>query len=356
MFFNYKTRLGCGFFLLFMVSDVTSEEEKKALRLGDYRLHVNCLAFSPDKKLLVSGGPGPQAEGPGNLILWNVANGSANRIIKRHRRAIKTVEFSPTGNLIAAAGEDGEAKLWESTSGEVRRDLLGHTRTVDSICFSKDGKLVATCARDHTVKTWKMSTGGELASFKIDFPAENNRSDPEGIYRVSLSSDGQYIVVATSFPALINIHIPTRKKSMIPHEGSPAIAHFSGDGKSIVSLSAWWQGKETGGKVFFWDWRTRKQTGCLPVSRGDAAISKDGKRLVTATRIEKKPVTKPRIQIWDLERKKEIRSIENSNFLVISCLALSDDGKILAIAGETENELSAEIQLWDVETGKNITP
>jgi WD40 repeat protein len=107
---------------------------------------------------------------------------------------------------------------------------------------------------------------------------------------------------------------------------------FTEDGKTLMTAEL--------GKVFLWDvatgkWR-RLGTSC------PAAITPDGKRLVCAGG--------KGIQLWDAVAAKELIPTIEEKKRMLMAVAITNDGKMLAWAGDDGNNL----RLWDVEAGKEV--
>jgi uncharacterized membrane protein affecting hemolysin expression len=72
-----------------------------------------------------------------------------------HTGPVIDVVFSPDGQLLASASDDGTVRLWDVESGKQRGEpLTGHTDVVEAVAFSPDGKLLASASDDKTVRLW----------------------------------------------------------------------------------------------------------------------------------------------------------------------------------------------------------
>lgn len=111
-------------------------------------LPINSLAFSPDGKILVSGGDDL------SIKLWDVSRAEELKSGK-HSAKVRTVAFSPNGKLIASGDDCGYIKIWDvetMTAVSVHKE---HSLAVTSVAFSPDGKILASGSKDKTVRFWK---------------------------------------------------------------------------------------------------------------------------------------------------------------------------------------------------------
>jgi WD40 repeat protein len=121
-------------------------------------LYGKFLAFSPDGAVLAacSCALGSGAAGPPQVQLWEVASGKLiAQMVPRVRYGVNCVAFSPDGRLLATA-HDGEntAQLWDLATGKLLATLRGHQGEVVCLAFSPDGNTLATGSTDTTALLW----------------------------------------------------------------------------------------------------------------------------------------------------------------------------------------------------------
>ena len=77
--------------------------------------------------------------------------------LKGHKSGVLSASFSPDGNTIVTASDDGTAKLWDRDGKELQT-LSGHQNPVWSASFSPDGNTIVTASSDGTAKLWPIET------------------------------------------------------------------------------------------------------------------------------------------------------------------------------------------------------
>jgi WD40 repeat protein len=73
------------------------------------------LAFSPDGQLLASGGGRSDIDsrnGDETIRIWKVANGQQQANVNDGLSTVRSLSWSPDGQLLASGGDDGTVRLW----------------------------------------------------------------------------------------------------------------------------------------------------------------------------------------------------------------------------------------------------
>lgn len=142
--------------------DVAATKQARALE-GHQGEAVAALAWSPDGAVLASAS---WQEGSA-VHLWDPATGRRLRTVVAHG-PVQVLVFSPDGRLLASGPENGKPQLWEVATGRERRELAGNELGARALAFSPDGRLLATgCHYDPVpVHVWEVATGQEVRCYR----------------------------------------------------------------------------------------------------------------------------------------------------------------------------------------------
>ena len=162
-----------------------------------------------------------------------------------HGALIEDVAFSPVNpSLIAGADADNTIKLWNLNNTAVPQAILsGHIGTVKSIAFSPNGELLASAGLDGRVILWDVHSATKINALEVS------------ALTVAISPDGHYLVTASRHLQLWDIRNPKEVTEVetIPHDESVLLwtVDFSPDGKWLA------YGDENGG-LKVWDIQHQK--------------------------------------------------------------------------------------------------
>jgi RNA polymerase sigma factor (sigma-70 family) len=169
--------------------DARKGELKKTIEM-DYGRIIPKFAFSPDGKVLAvlyAGDKGRDATKDdlnGGVRLFDLATGEVIRSVRGHKHMAVSLAFSPDGKLLATGGSqhDNDVRLWEVATGKEVRTLDAGA-IVPALAFSPDGKALASGQGDGRVVLWDVATGKERRSFKDLFDyADLLTFGPDGLF------------------------------------------------------------------------------------------------------------------------------------------------------------------------------
>jgi WD40 repeat protein len=336
--------------------------EGALFRLGSRRLRhsgvVDCVAFSPDGKLLAS------AADDGKVRLWDAATGQAVRAIDRHYYA---AAFSPDGEWLAAADHNGTLTLHEVSVGKNTRLVGKHDGLVIALAFTPDGKrLAAAGGQGGRVTVWDVPAAKQIrlldlthnsACFSLAFSPDGKLlamadSDNRGqvwdavtwqqrytfhAAGVAFAPDGK-LLAATDLDGLVRLLEPATGKEVAKFLSGRsrffAPVAFSPDGKLLA------EGCDDGVRLF--DVAKRQELHRAPAAPHGVprlAFSRDGKALAFTAGYS--------VRVWDVAAWRE-RFPPDGHITEIDALAYSPDGKTLASGGTNDDC----VLFWDVATGK----
>jgi WD40 repeat protein len=137
------------------------------------------LAFSPDGKLLVTGGYGRSAS------VWEIATAKKVRELETDTDGGLTPVFSPDGKTLALGNRNSDPRLFETATGKLLH--VFPKRMTQEIRFNPAGTVLATTYVDGSIGLWDVATGKALHEAK---------TTGQELYSVDWNPKGDLLVTA----------------------------------------------------------------------------------------------------------------------------------------------------------------
>ena len=377
--------------------------------VGDAVPGENGVAFSPDGKLVATGGSNNTVlvygvdkrdlkqtlSGPGRVMariafsrdgqtlaaasldgtvwLWNPNTGQAIRTLRPDsHKGVVAVAFSPDGAHLATGGADRQVLVWETSTGRLERSIPGHDGEVTGLAYDFDGKVLASVGHDRKIKFWD-DTGKSIRDpLTTDDAVMDVAFDPQPTLRLA----------STGSSGTVNLwnfdHGEVIQSALPGHAGQSQALTFSANGGRLAV------GSEDG-LIRVWNPdRGEPMTASIGGVNG-VAYSQDGTRIVSASGDGSLQLWDPNtgqadgdampggadglmsvaispdartvvagdgagnVQVWNPNTRKLIRKLTGHQGNVNS-VAFSPDGNLIASGGE-----DGLIMIWNAETGQTRT-
>lgn len=159
--------------------------------LSDNEDPVTSISFAPDGRTFISSGKRKI------INLWDAREWEHIMELKAGFMAssMSSVVFSPDGKTIVGACGDNDIYLWNSETGILRQKFSGHTEWVTSVTFSPDGTVLASSSNDRTIRLWDATTGKIMQKLSGHMNSINSIAySPDGNTLASTSNDGTILL------------------------------------------------------------------------------------------------------------------------------------------------------------------
>ncbi|XP_078474185.1 autophagy-related protein 16-1 isoform X2 [Lampetra planeri] len=113
---------------------------------------VNATRFSPNSRLLVTGGTDRKVK------LWDVIAGKTEcrGTLSGSNAGITSLDFDNTGTYLLASSSDFASRIWTVDDFRLRHTLTGHSGKVLSAKFMSDFVKIVSGSHDRTLKLWDL--------------------------------------------------------------------------------------------------------------------------------------------------------------------------------------------------------
>lgn len=319
--------------------DASTGKQLRPLDIG------NIGIFSPDGRFLLSrgGGTGP--------YVVDVSTGKAVFALDHSVDGFSSVAFSPDGRTLATGCGSGEAELWALDTGKRIVGFQGLSYVFD-VTFSPDGQTIAAAgvvdqgnAEEAKVEWFDLGSGRALYQWTTSL------GNKTWMTSVAFSEDGKTLAASSIWDDAIrlwDVDSHQIRSIFIPGGGyDQSNVVFVPGGRSIALLAPD-DISRSASSIEFWDIHTFERTDrfYIPEDEQDKAsmftFSQDGGTLVA--------VGYKTAWVWRNMKTRILSATIKDAGMNISSLAISPDGKLLALAGWNDENQAYEIRLWNLDT------
>ena len=181
------------------------------------------LNFSPDGKRLAAAG------WCGKALVWDLAANSPPGVISTNNLNLWTILFSPDGSNIVTTSSDQSVRLWDALTLQPKTVLHGHASEVWCAAYSADGKMLVTGGKDQNVMLWLTSAPNRPQTLPHD-----------NYFRPLFSTDGKLLVTTKpdSEAASQLWNAETLATLAASVDNGAEVRGFSQDGKCVLLFNA----------------------------------------------------------------------------------------------------------------------
>jgi WD40 repeat protein len=305
-------------------------ELKGVLRRVNPSRWFSNIAFSPDGQVIVT------ACQDGTARVWDSATCLPIGKPLNHG-GVNAVAFNPNGKTVVTGGFDSTLRVWDLDTQEAVGHPMRTRQRVNFLAFSPDGAtLLSRGLISNSAQLWNVASQNSIGN-SLGFPYTDRKEgvafNPDAKTVVAVGNDATATVCDFSGPTPISRRV----------QGLSKTAHsmaFSPDGKDILVSD--WDG------VRIWDAALTRPVGRPLVHSSlvrpatfSLAVSQDGKTVLVGG-------SDNAARIWDLASQRAIGQLMRHQ-REVNCVAFSPDGKT-ALTGSSDGTA----RLWDAATAESI--
>ena len=286
--------------------------------LEEYKVTVDSLVFSPNNRVLISGGGSNNPQ----MKFFSVETGEQLTEIRAHRTGILALAISSDGNTLVSSGEDSGINFWDLRTGTFKSTLLAHSSSVTSLAISPDNQVLVSGSLDG-IRVWRLNYSPQRPIYTLA-----NLNNP--VHVMAINSNG-YLLASGDTEGKVqfwNLREGSFISEFAPHQKDISGLAFSADGNNLITASR-------DRTIKIWDLASGRLLKTLVGHRGairTIALHPNGQTLASGG--------DDGIILWDLDKGEFLNRLRTHRNWVQS-LAFSSDGEYLASGG-----FDTTVKIW----------
>jgi WD40 repeat protein len=292
--------------------DLSGKKDQKAL--AGHGTKVNCLAISPDGRILASG------DNKGAVWLWRLPSGEPLAKLVGHSERVMCLAISPDSRTLASGSADSNICLWMLREGEHRRTLEDHSDGVLDLAITPDGDILASASVDCSVRLWSLPEGRNLRTLR-----GHRGEERDAVLCLAISADGKVLASGGTDDVICLWRLPSgdRLATLEEHLGDVNCLAISPHSDVLISGGG-------DNSLRFWQLPSGEELGVAEAHSGEVtrlAVSADGRLAASVSGFGLGHDHS--IRLWSVESRRSLRTLYGHTRHITS-LVMSRDGRYLA--------------------------
>ncbi len=345
------------------------------MKLTYHRADVRAAIFSPDGKLVFSGGDYgkikvwsisersqiAEFEGPpvwslatswkgeevfagcrdGNIYHWNIHKKKLVHTLKGHREEVRSVALSPEGNMLLSGSQDSTVRAWDAHSGRCLYTAEKHEGVITGVWIQwegEEGYRAVTASEEDGVRIWRIKDNyPPICTPFLSRPADTQKA----VSQASLIVDSKKNIRNL----LEDSKLEQAKDMLLRARQTPGFENND----ELIEFSY-----EIAGKIGrygrFIGARKLKSIKDRVDLSDQLAVTSDGKFLVSDAH---------NTMVWDVTTRSYLHTIRGKPYQQFTpkSFILPPDGKtalLFNLPEDGDKNPNSQIGLWDLESGRTL--